>query len=228
MRLIGYVLLTCSLAQLATAQTGTTYTSRGGFGNVLYPGTGHAPNDAPPSFAHSLGRNVAGAPIAGPRVNHVHGNGGGYVPYPVIVGGFGYPGYGYGYEAPPAPQLPQPQQIIVTNPAPSVVINQTFLQDRVPQYAADADTGSQGGMRVYEGLKTVPQTPRSDKPTLYLIAFKDHRIIPALGYWMEGENVHYVTTDHTLNLASLDLIDRAMSQQLNDERNVEFKLPAER
>ena len=227
MRLIGFLLLTFSLAQVAPAQTGTTYSSRGGFGNVLYPGTGHAPNDAPPSFAHSLGRNIAGAPISAPRVNHQHGNGGGFVPYPVIVGGFGYPGYGYGYDAPQQSQ-PQPQPIIVTNPAPSVVINQTFVQDRAPQFQPDPDPGPQGGMRVYEGLKTVPQTSRSDKPTLYLIAFKDHRILPALGYWMEGENLHYVTTDHTLNQASLDLIDRAMSQQLNDERNVAFKLPEER
>lgn len=225
MRQIGLLILTLALAQVAPAQTGTTYGSRGGFGNVLYPGTGHAPND--PSFAQRLGSNIAGRPYGAPRVNHSHGNGAVIVPYPVIVGGYG--GYGY-YDGPPQQQQQQnAPQVFITNPAPSVVINQTFLQDRAP-VAVDQqpEPEQRTGMRVYEGLKTVPQTPRSDKPTLYLIAFKDHRIVPALGYWLEGENLHYVTADHTLNQASLDLIDRPMSQQLNDERSVEFKLPADR
>jgi hypothetical protein len=42
---------------------------------------------------------------------------------------------------------------------------------------------------------------------------------------MEGGNLHYVSAEHTLNQASMDLIDRTLSQRLNDERGVEFKLP---
>jgi hypothetical protein len=45
---------------------------------------------------------------------------------------------------------------------------------------------------------------------------------------MEGSTLHYVTVDHDLNQVSLNLIDRDLSQRLNSERNVEFRLPAAR
>ena len=74
-------------------------------------------------------------------------------------------------------------------------------------------------------MESARRPPVSDQPTLYLIAFKDHTIVQALGYWMENGALHYVSVEHTLNQASLDLIDRELSQRLNDERSVEFKLP---
>jgi hypothetical protein len=45
---------------------------------------------------------------------------------------------------------------------------------------------------------------------------------------MEGATLHYVTVDHALNQVSLDLIDRDLSQRLNSERSIEFKLPPPR
>jgi hypothetical protein len=50
-----------------------------------------------------------------------------------------------------------------------------------------------------------PRSPPDDQPTLYLIAFTDHTIVTALGYWMEGGALHYVSAEHSLNQASLDL-----------------------
>jgi hypothetical protein len=152
----------------------------------------------------------------------------------VIVGTYGYTGYGYGYDsgAAPAGYVEQGSQVVTSNGMPSVVINQTFIPDRampvVREYSSDGP--EQSGMRTYEGLRTQPQPDpgerrASDQPTLYLIAFKDHRIVPALGYWIESGNLHYVSAEHSLNQASLDLIDRDLSQQLNDERHVEFRLP---
>jgi hypothetical protein len=69
------------------------------------------------------------------------------------------------------------------------------------------------------------QLSANDQPTIYLIAFKDHSIVQALGYWMEGATLHYVSVEHSLNQASIDLIDRDLSQRLNDERGLEFRLP---
>src|SRR5262249_42700851 len=132
------------------------------------------------------------------------------------------------------------------NAAPSVVINQNFVPDRpapvVREYGAPGPDGVEqsSGMRQYQAPASHPyadaqaqveqqaRSPRqgSDEPTLYLIAFKDHSIVQALGYWMEGNTLHYVSVEHSLNQASLDLIDRSLSQRLNDERGVEFKLPA--
>jgi hypothetical protein len=43
---------------------------------------------------------------------------------------------------------------------------------------------------------------------------------------VDGETLNYVTRDGSLNHASLALVDRDFSKQLNDERHVEFKLPA--
>lgn len=124
---------------------------------------------------------------------------------------------------------------------PSVVINQNFVPDRarpvVREYGDEQPPPESSGMRLYETPPTHPyadqgqqaqvrRQPAPDvQPTIYLLAFKDHNIIPALGYWMEGNTLHYVSVEHSLNQASLDLIDRDLSQRLNDERGVEFKLP---
>jgi hypothetical protein len=164
------------------------------------------------------------------------------VPYPVIVGSYGY-GYGPGYDGPPAGPGPGPggeaPPILNTNAAPSVVINQTFIPDRAQPIVRDYSEGppdqQQSGMHIYEGLRTQPQpdpralqagpNPASDLPTLYLIGFKNGNIVQALGYWVEGNTLNYVSAEHTVNQASLDLIDRQLSQRLNDERSVEFRLP---
>lgn len=240
MQRIVLTVLSLILAAGAYGQSGRTYSSIGGFGNVVYPGTGHAPNvnpGPPPSFANRLGNNIVGArnPLGPPRVSHPGHGRTQIVPYPVIYGP-GYYGYGSGYGDAPAQgygDAGSSAPIVNTNSAPSVVINQTFIPDRanpvMREYGNSPDAAmqpqDQQGMRMYEGLKTQPQTRSSDEPTLYLIALKDHSVVQALGYWVEGANLHYVSVEHTLNQVSLDLIDRSLSQRLNDERNVEFKLP---
>jgi hypothetical protein len=67
--------------------------------------------------------------------------------------------------------------------------------------------------------------PPDQAPTIYLIAFKDHTILPALAYWVEGDTLNYVTENGVPNRASLALIDKDFSKQLNSERSVEFNLP---
>lgn len=215
------------------AQVSHNYGSVGGFGNVLYPGTGHAPTANVPSFGHRLGQNIGGQPLPG-RPYRAGANQTVVVPFPVYYG----PLYnGYDQPAMQQPYQDAPPPIINTNTAPSVVINQTFVPDRaVPvmrEYGNQTD--QQQGMREYQGPRTAPMPEQSanmnrgdrpdGQPTLYLIAFKDSSIVQALGYWVEDGNLHYVSAGHTLNQISLDLIDRQLSQRLNDERNVEFKLP---
>lgn len=241
------VLAVVFLSFLGTAfgQGRGTYWSLGGYGNVLYPGTGHAPQTPPggvtgPNFAGRFAATVAGRPVFTNPVpaNHLQHRRTVIVPYPVFYGGYGYdpsmaygPGPGYGEQAPP---------IINTNTAPSVVINQGYVpQQANPQLRdynpSDTAPEQQSGMRLYQNQShpyadTAAQPPAqqraaSDQPTIYLIAFKDHSIVQALGYWMEGGALHYVSAEHSLNQASLDLIDRDLTQRLNDERGVEFKLP---
>ncbi len=212
------------------------YSSLGGYGNVLYPGTGHAPPTPPggingPNFT---GRGQGfGRGFGGPgQVEHPQHRRSSVVLYPVFYQGNGYDPAYYGDQgAPPADP----------NTPPSVVINQTFVPQQsnpvVREYTGDPQPEQPSGMRLYQNpsqpyadsaqnTATARRSADDDEPTLYLIAFKDHSIVQALGYWMEGGALHYVSAEHTLNQVSMNLIDRDLSQRLNDERGVPFKLPA--
>ena len=59
----------------------------------------------------------------------------------------------------------------------------------------------------------------------YLIAFKDHTIYSAVAYWVDGDTLHYFTTGNTHNQVSVSLIDRDLTERLNKEMGIDFKLP---
>jgi len=242
MRYLVVGTLFLSLCGAAFAQHAGQYWSLGGFGNVLYPGTGHAPQTPPGGYNSGFGRGVLAAPAFANHPQHRRTT---IVPYPVYYGGFGY-GSGYDPSVAYAPGYNDQAPMVNANTAPSVVINQNFVppqaNPQVREYAP-GDSGQdqqQSGMKLYQTPPTHPYadagqnapaargTANDDQPTLYLIAFKDHSIVQALGYWTEGSTLHYVSAEHSLNQASLSLIDRDLSQRLNDERGVEFRLPPAR
>jgi hypothetical protein len=81
-------------------------------------------------------------------------------------------------------------------------------------------------MAAVGGRLPVPGTVRPGSPaTVYLIAFKDHVIRAATAYSVEGTTLYYTTPQGTREQAPLDSVDAAFSEQLNRERNVEFRLP---
>lgn len=218
-----------------------TYGSSHGFGNVLFPGTGSAPNMppsaiTPPGHAERLAATIQGRPVLAPPTQRgrqkVYS-----VPYlyPVVVGG-----WGWGWNAPSAPADVNVNIVQPAPPAqssPSVIINHYYSPDSPKPVLKEYPEGSlpetASQLRVYEAPgpkfpdpaeKTAPTA--EEKPTLYLIAFKSGAVYPALAYWVEDDTLHYITRDKSLNKASLALVDRELSQQLNRERNVDFKLPA--
>lgn len=65
----------------------------------------------------------------------------------------------------------------------------------------------------------------SDQPALYLIAFKDGSIHAAIAYWVDGDVLHYVTMEKAQKTVSIDEVDRGLSQRLNRERRIPFRLP---
>ena len=65
----------------------------------------------------------------------------------------------------------------------------------------------------------------SDPRNYYLISYKDHTIYSALTYWLEGDTLHYVTTQNTHNQATLSLIDLDKTYKLNEDRSVPFSIP---
>jgi len=68
--------------------------------------------------------------------------------------------------------------------------------------------------------------PEPAESNRYLLAFKDHTIYSAVAYWVDGDTLHYFTTGNTHNQASLSLIDRELTERLNRELGIDFKLPA--
>ena|SRR5579862_1482689 len=214
--------------------------SLGGFGNVLYPGLGHAPTATPPvgQFGPGRGAGFSRGFVNPGHANHPQHGSTAIVPYPVYYGGYygydpsaaGYaPGYNPGDDSSQGPGLP------------SVVINQNFVppqgNPQVREYTGDQPPQDQSGLRLYQAPPSHPyadaaaapqRAVNSDQPTIYLIAFRDHTIVQALGYWMQGSTLHYVSAEQTLNQVSIDLVDRDLSQRLNDERGLDFRLPQAR
>lgn len=60
----------------------------------------------------------------------------------------------------------------------------------------------------------------------YLIAFKDSVVRAADQYWVSGCTLYYLTPDHQRRTASVNSVDRTLSELLNSEQNVAFDLPA--
>jgi hypothetical protein len=212
------------------------YGSFTGFGNINFPGVGHPPNVVYPNAFWGMNGRPGGT-MRGNSMGYGYGmgaysgtsgmsrtnrrssyRGAVIVPVPVIFGaGGGYYPYDPSMYADPG-YVQEPQQQVT----PSVVIiNQGYRPETLSQpryYEVPAIPEN-------EGAQPQPRPVQDDKPTLYLIAFQDHTILPSLAYWVEGDTLAYITEQGNLNRTSLSLIDKTFSKQLNRERSVEFSLP---
>jgi hypothetical protein len=150
------------------------------------------------------------------------------VPYavPVWTGGYYGPGYGYG--------MPEPQpNITVVMPqqqTPSVIINQYSTPDGTRTTTTE-ENPERGGLQVYEGPKRAEASaePRSyvrdDKPNIYMIVLKDDTVRQAIGYWVDGALLKYVTPQATITSVPLDMVDREASLRVNAQKKLDFELP---
>jgi hypothetical protein len=139
----------------------------------------------------------------------------------VYDSGIGDERYGIEDNGGPDPVAPA----VAANTALPVVINQSLTPSREkPQTVSYLP---QNARRCADAQGNVVElTLTSDsRPTIYLIAFKDHMVVQALGYWMQAGTLHYVSAEYGWNQVSISLIDRDLSRRLNDERGIEFKLP---
>ena len=219
------------LVTTAFGQRRGQYWSPGGYGNVLYPGTGHAPVTPPGGGAWP---NFFGGPVPAARPASRSAATPGetvILPNPAYddrslddQSGMYAPGDGN--------QTPANTNF---NDRPPVVIDQNFapplndLQLASQDPVAGREFGPPPSQNSATSSARAAQGPsnRADndgKPTIYLIAFKNHRIVEALGYWIEGTMLHYVSVGYALNHASIGLIDPDVSQRLNRERGIDFKL----
>jgi hypothetical protein len=74
-------------------------------------------------------------------------------------------------------------------------------------------------------LQPIPDLA-DDEPLIFLIAFQDHVILPAIAYWVQGNMLHYVSLEGAPHQSRLELVDREFSKQLNRERHLPFALPS--
>ncbi len=93
--------------------------------------------------------------------------------------------------------------------------------------AAPADPGPKNGLANGPAYPPANPGPPSDQAPMYLIAMKDHTIYPAMAYWVIGDTLNYVTLQGVQNHTSLNLVDRDLSKRLNNERNLDFRLPSQ-
>ncbi len=81
-------------------------------------------------------------------------------------------------------------------------------------------------IREYTGpVQQSATQPQQYEPPLYLVAFQDGVIRAALAYWVDGGTLHYVDLDHAPKQVALASVDRGLSDRLNRERHVDFRLP---
>jgi hypothetical protein len=167
------------------------------------------------------------------------GNGVVAVPYyvPIYVGG--YAGYsGYGGDAPPpdaaaAPGGPppggaQPNVIVVYPPASGPQAPPTFgggFGDFAAGPLPPPSPAQAAGAGPAPGPASSDQSSAFAPASYYLIAYKDHTIYSAVAYWVERDTLHYFTTGATHNQVSLALVDKDLTQRLNEELGNNLQLP---
>jgi hypothetical protein len=136
--------------------------------------------------------------------------------YPVYIGGYG--GYDNSY-APPEPAPQQPNVIVVY---PQQQATPVMIQAG-PDGEYTTTTPQRRSATIYEAPPEEPGPPAES--THYLLAFKDHTIYSAVAYWADGDTLHYFTAGNVHNQASMSLIDRDLTNRLNRELGIDFKLP---
>ncbi len=200
----------------APALTPNTYGSVTGFGNVVFPGTGHAPNTFDPFGTSNLG--------FGSRLSNT-------------VNGFGSPGrnrggYGYGagtvivpygvpYYVSYPEQQPQAQApITIVTPPPQII----YVVQGEPGMAAPEPRRDSVITYVVPPREPEPQAAAAPAQKPFLIALKNQSIYTATEYWVEDGTLHYVSPLGAHNQASLDQIDLEFTERLNRERGLEFRL----
>jgi hypothetical protein len=221
MRELMVSVLAVGLAGTLWAQPRRTYGSRSGFGNVVFPGTGSAPplqhrfSISDPSFAQRLSATISGFPPYTGAPARPFGLRRTMMPmaplgFPVLVGGY--------YQTPVYEPAPPVVYYPPAQPAPQVVINQYFSTETARPAAEEPN------LRIHDVPARTPAQP-AEVPFSFLIATRDRSVFSAAAYWVEGETFHYVTPRGKHEQLPLTQLDRELSEKLNENRQIQFRLP---
>ncbi len=204
--------------------TPNTYGSVSGFGNVVFPGAGHAPGAyspfsiVDPNFGTRLSGTVGGFGNGGNGFRsgfrrYPQGGNTVVIPYAVPYAVPVYPPYYESYppEAQQQPTVPSTIIYIVPGgqpPPPQSPPGAGIVTYVVPPHEAGATESV-----------TPPEAQR-----LYLIALKNGSIYLANAYWVENGTLHYLTNSGAHNQVSFDQLDLEFTTRLNRERGLDFHL----
>jgi hypothetical protein len=146
--------------------------------------------------------------------------------------GYGIPWFYYGPDYFNQPEMSVPDQRLFNPTQPAAAVSPSNSPNVVivypPQAAQQAPVQEDANWRVYPPQQTaapaaapeaVPEAPN------YLLAFKDHNIYPTVAYWIDGNTIHYITSGNRHNQATIDLLDRPLTERLSKDAGYEVKLP---
>ena len=144
--------------------------------------------------------------------------------YPVFIGG----GYDNSYapeEQAPPEAAPQQQPNVTVIYPPQQRARPVMIQ---PGPDGEYNTMVRPPATMYDSPRPPANAaePEPADSNRYLLAFKDHTIYSAVAYWVDGDTLHYFTTGNTHNQVSMSLIDRELTERLNRELGIDFKLSA--
>ena len=212
-RLLAVIFL--SLASTALCQRRGPYWSLGGFGNVLFPGTGRAPNTPP--------GGITGPHLfpQGPGIQERQAGDPPILSFPVTpIPDEANLGDRSGLEGDEKDRTAPVAEPPLSFPP---VIDHEFASEE----NAERESHSACEPQRDESTLTSPQGAQKrwdDKPTIYLLAFKDGSVAQSLGYWVKESILYYVSVNYALNQVSLVRIDEKASERLNAERGIDFNL----
>ena len=95
-------------------------------------------------------------------------------------------------------------------------------------FSAGAEPQDQTSSASDLGLTSTASTADGADHPITLLQLKSGWMYGLTDYWVEGNNLHYVTNYGGQNSVPLDLIDLATTIRLNSERGVEFSLHTKR
>ena len=109
----------------------------------------------------------------------------------MVTGGY-YGGYGFGYDSGYGAGVPQQQQPNVTIIYPPQQPTPVIVMGTPPGQPGDVPRSSMQDYPPQPQAPPVPYTAHAGRAPYYLLAFKDHSIYSAIGYWVDGDTLHYM------------------------------------
>ena len=125
---------------------------------------------------------------------------------------------------PPEPEAPPPAEPMYYGPPPAYPEPPPDRSTEPRLYYVPPETT--GALPEEPPPAFEPQLDTSARPkakTVTLLAFKDQTVVAVTDYWLKGEEIHYKRSDTEVGIP-IEQLDFALTQQLNQERQIPFTL----